>query len=243
MKSGSNQNGSSVKWLDFIYLCEALDAAGCPICTLVEKACYKHLDGLFYESVNDVGTRKRLHVSQGFCNWHAHLATRVPHTDSGIAIIYEDLLRGVVERVTARVAEPPMRHRSSVKLLPATAECSICETARFNEHVFLGELLRWFDDPELQTKYRPAFGLCLPHLQQALDGFRDHPQLPALLAAEREKLAALQAELQEFNRKRDYRFANEPKGCEQTAWRRVIEKFTGKREVFARAPRDGKTNG
>ena len=241
MKSGSNQNGSSGKWLDFVYLCEALDAEGCPICTLVEKACYKHLDSLFYESVNDVGTRQRLHASKGFCNWHAHLATRIPHTDSGIAIIYEDLLRNVSERATALLAELPIHSRSTVKLLPASVGCPVCETARFNEHVFLGELLRWFNDPELQTKYRLAFGLCLPHLQQALDGFRDHPQVPALLAAEGKKLAALQVELQEFNRKRDYRFAHEPRGAEQTAWRRVIEKFTGKREVFSHAPGTGKT--
>jgi hypothetical protein len=213
---------SQNKWLEFIHLCDALDAEGCPICTLVEKACYRQLDNLFYECVNDVGVRLRLSASKGFCNWHAHLALRVPHTSSGIAIIYEDMLRGVIDR-----------SRQSQALLPATAECPICETARFNEHVFLGELLRWFDDPELSAKYRPSFGLCLPHLQQAIHGFPDHTQLPALLAAEREKLAALQAELREFSRKLDYRFANEPKGAEQTAWRRVIEKFVGKRETVA----------
>jgi len=212
-------NSEPAKWLDFIYLCDALDAEGCPICTLVEKACAKHLDNLFYECVNEVSVRKRLAASKGFCNWHAHLATRIPHTDSGIAIIYGDLLRSVLGR------RPPDQ------LLPATAECPVCETARFNERVFLGELLRWFDDAELQAKYRPSFGLCLPHLQRALDKFPDHPQLAALLAAEREKLVALQGELKEFNRKLDYRFADEPKGAEQTAWRRVLEKFVGKREV------------
>jgi hypothetical protein len=218
------------KWLEFIHLLDAFDAEGCPICALVEKACYRHLDNLFYESVNDVGVREQLYRSQGFCNRHAHLALRIPHTDSGIAIIYADLLRSVIERA----AERPGRRRP-LKLLPATERCPICETADFNERLFLGELLRRFDDEELQSKYRPSFGLCLPHLQRALDEFAGHAQLPALLAAECEKLAALRAELQEFNRKRDYRFASEPKGPEQTAWRRVIEKFTGKRELFGPA--------
>ena len=206
------------KWLDFIYLCDALDAEGCAICTLVEKACHRRLDNLFYESVNDVGVRKQLAASRGFCNRHAHLALRIPHTDSGIAIIYADLLRGAIE--------VPDRQ--------PTTECIICDTARFNERIFVGELLRWFNDPELRPKYQSSFGLCLPHLQRAREEFPNHSQWPALLAAEREKLVAMQAELQEFTRKLDYRFAGEPKGREQAAWRRVIEKFVGKREVFPR---------
>jgi Family of unknown function (DUF6062) len=223
----AHQERSSSKWLEFIHLCDAVQADGCAICTLIEKACHRHLDNLFYESVNDVGVRQRLFASKGFCNRHAHLATRVPNADSGIAIIYSDLLRGIIERTTVQ----PTR-RSPAKLLVATAGCPICETARFNERVFLGELLRWFDDAELQSKYRPSFGLCLPHLQLAHDQFPEHPQLPALLAAEREKLVALRSELQEFTRKRDYRYADEPKGHEQTSWRRVVEKFVGKREML-----------
>jgi hypothetical protein len=221
----ADQKKPSTKWLEFIHLCDALEADGCAICTLVDKACHRHLDNLFYECVTDVGTRRRLRASQGFCNRHAHLATRIPNTDSGIAIIYEDLLRHIIERAETRQQPPRLR--------AAADSCPICETARFNERVFLGELLRWFDDPELQPKYRSSFGLCLPHLQHALDEFTDHPRLPALLAAERDKLVALQAELQEFSRKLDYRFADEPKGCEQTSWRRVIEKFVGKREVLS----------
>jgi len=204
-------NEAKTKWLDFIHLCDAFDVEGCPICTVVERACYRHLDNLFYECVNDVGVRERLAASRGFCNRHAHLALRIPNTNSGIAIIYEDLLRHLDR--------------------PATAECMICETARFHERVFLGELLRWFDDAELQAKYRPSFGLCLPHLRCAQEIFAGDSQLTALLAAEHDKLHALQAELQEFDRKRDYRFADEPKGAEQTSWRRVIEKFVGKREM------------
>jgi hypothetical protein len=197
------------KWLEFIHLCDAFDVAGCPICTLVEKACYRHLDHLFYESVNDVGTRERLAASRGFCNAHAHLALRVPNPDSGLAIIYADLLR----------------HPDQ----PATATCPVCDTARFTAHTALSELLRWFTDAELQTKYRPSFGLCLPHLRQARAEFPGHENLPALVAAEEEKLTALRAELQEYTRKLDYRFADEPKGREQTSWRRVVDKFTGGR--------------
>lgn len=222
----TSRDKTAGKWLEFVHLCDALDAEGCAVCTLIEQACQRYLDHLFYECVNDVGVRRRLAASNGFCNWHAHLALRIPHADTGIAIIYDGLLRGVIERVA---------YRGSV--LPTAAPCPVCESAYFAERTALSELLRWFDDAELQAHYGPSFGLCLPHLQRASDEYKDHPHLPALRAAELEKLRRLQHELQEFNRKRDYRFADEPKGAEQTAWRRVIEKFTGKREVFGMATR------
>ena len=65
-----------------------------------------------------------------------------------------------------------------------------------------------------------------------MDEFPGDPQLGRLLEAERDKLITLRGELQEVIRKLAYRYANEPKGAEQTSWRRAIEKFVGKREVF-----------
>ena len=55
-----------------------------------------------------------------------------------------------------------------------------------------------------------------------------------LLEAERKKFAALQAQLAALDRKRDYRFAKEPKGALQTSSRRVLELSVGKHGVFSR---------
>ena len=117
---------------------------------------------------------------------------------------------------------------------PAAKVCPVCEWVQKLERVYLGLLLDFFNDEKLSPRFKRSFGLCLPHLQMAADAFGKHPNLPSLLEAEREKFAALGAELAEFDRKRDYRFAKEPKGAEQTAWRRVIELFAGRRGVFPR---------
>jgi len=234
-----------VKWLDFIYLRDALDAAGCPICTLAERAAYRYLDNLFYENVTDPGVRLRLYDSLGFCNRHAWLATRIPHTSMGIAIIYEDLLRRIIDRIDSlrdrtTGQSPPRwllangRRQNSSPILAVKAGCPTCQTAGFDERLFVGELLRWFADAELGAAFERSFGLCLPHLELALREFPNHPQLPALLQAQRQKFAAVRAELQEFHRKRDDRSANEPQGAQQPAWRRALELFVGKREVFHR---------
>jgi hypothetical protein len=55
-----------------------------------------------------------------------------------------------------------------------------------------------------------------------------------LLEAEREKFAALQAQLAGLDRKRDYRFAKEPKVAQQTSSRRVLELSVGKHGIFSR---------
>jgi hypothetical protein len=46
------------------------------------------------------------------------------------------------------------------------------------------------------------------------------------------KFRSLSDELGEFIRKLDYRFSKEPRGSEVDSWKRVIEQFSGKREVF-----------
>ncbi|MBI4504022.1 MAG: hypothetical protein HY691_00685 [Chloroflexi bacterium] len=45
------------------------------------------------------------------------------------------------------------------------------------------------------------------------------------------RLVALHAELGEFFRKEDYRYRQEPRGAEQTAWRRTIAQLVGPPEL------------
>jgi hypothetical protein len=44
-----------------------------------------------------------------------------------------------------------------------------------------------------------------------------------------ERLAALRDGLAEYHRKRDYRYADEPKGAEQSSWTDVIRRYVGDR--------------
>jgi len=80
--------------------------------------------------------------------------------------------------------------------------------------------------PEFRKQLASSDGLCLPHLRRVLE------QVPAdlgrdFLQAQVSQLKRLEAELAEFFRKSDYRYAAEPKGDEQTAWLRVWERLAG----------------
>lgn len=234
---------SPTKWIAYDRLLEAMNADGCSICGVVARQCIRSIEVFFGEGLLDPDTRAGLSRSYGLCNLHAWTATRILFSDSGLAIVYEDLIGQLLPHLAEVVRLQERRgsqygfarfwRRTAPDVLPVTAPCPICSANAQTARHYLRELLDFFNDPELQAAYSSGFGICLRHLQQASQEFPDDPQLSALFDAERKKLAALQIELQEFGRKRDYRFWAEPKGREQTSWLRAVEKFTGKREAFS----------
>jgi hypothetical protein len=236
------------KFIAYFELSDAFREEGCPICRLLLKWTRRSLDSLFHEFVNDPGVRQRLRASQGFCNWHAWMAATIDNSQSGIAVIYEHLLRDEIARL--RDLRATIRPRSWWVRFKATwlrgknrkpilgsrrgkAVCAVCERMdRFFERNLIDTLVAHMTDKEFSDGFRLSFGLCLPHLYQAVATGRDHANLPLLLDIHLEILGKLRGELNEYIRKLDYRYMAEPRGDEKTAWRRVIELFVGKQEVF-----------
>jgi len=206
------------------------------------------MDSLFYEYVNDRGVRERLRASHGFCNWHAWMATTIEHCQSGIALLYEHLLQDQIVSLRAfrnsvrpwswlswlRAAWQTLRRRPDLlDVRRRRATCPACARLDlFFEQHFVATLVAHLGEEAFREGFRLSFGLCLPHLYQAIASHRDHPNLPVLLDLELQKLSSLRGELNEYLRKLDYRCLAEPRGDEQTAWRRVIELFAGKPQVF-----------
>jgi hypothetical protein len=62
--------------------------------------------------------------------------------------------------------------------------------------------------------------------------FQQHPNLKLLVEKQLQKYQSLSGELAKFIRKLDYRFSKEPKGSEADSWKRVIEQFSGRKEIF-----------
>ena len=82
-------------------------------------------------------------------------------------------------------------------------------------------LLAHLSDGEYRAVYVASSGVCLPHLTRALK--RDWDTATAeLVAIERQRLAGLLAELEEYLRKQRHEHRHEPRGPEQTAPRRAV---------------------
>jgi hypothetical protein len=248
------------RFVSYFELKEAFSEEGCPVCRLLLKWTRRYLDSLFYEYVNDPGVRQQLRESHGFCNWHAWMAATIDDSPSGIAIIYEHLLKDQIDALQSfmrsigprswwtRLKVKRLRVQGAPLILSQRqhkAACPACgRIEKFFEQDFIETLLTSLSDPEFADSFQLSFGLCLPHIYQAAGMGRDHPNLPILIDVQLQKLGTLRDELKEYIRKLDYRFMAEPRGEEKTAWRRVIELFVGKPEVFGpdrRSP-DGATD-
>lgn len=205
------------------------------------------LDSLLYEQVTDPAARERLRASHGLCNWHAWMLLRIPTGRSGVAIIYEALLR---QQLTALQAFPAAAGRRSfwqrvrgwftaatpqpfLRQWTNKSPCPVCAHQKHSdERAYLQTLLAALAEPAFVEQFRTSFGLCLPHVALALTYECDHPTLPGLVRLQTQKMEALQARLRDILRTFDYRFAAELTAAAGPEWQRVIELFAGKPEVF-----------
>jgi hypothetical protein len=241
-------SGGSSKFVTYYELLDAFEKPGCPVCTNLERGSLKALNDMLYEQVTDPESRRRLVESRGYCNWHAWMLPRVQNSPLGVALIYRHLLTEalacvqVIRRETRersfwrRMWERVTRaHGGPAPLLEwwrTKSRCPLCGLARQSERESLGTILDFIGEGEFAAGFGRCAGLCLAHLCEAVAIGRDHPNLPALLAAHEARWTALAGELEEFARKNDYRFAGETVGEEGSSWRRVLDVFVGRPGVF-----------
>jgi len=212
---------------------DAFKKEGCSICTLIKEGEYRYFDSLLYEFVNDQYVREGLRRSKGFCNYHAWRLLEVSNQiigegGAGIGIIYRDLLdsfKSDLERLRKTV--PVMRGRALKALGEKEELCPACELSREFEKGYLSTFVEHLEEDKFRTAYQRSDGLCRPHLTKLLRLAKSDFLRDIILDVELEKLRLLSFELGEFDRRRDYRYANEPKGKEQTSWARALKKHAG----------------
>lgn len=220
-------------------LLEALGQGGCPVCTIVQEEVLHYLDMLIHEHVNDLDFRAELRQAGGFCNTHAWwLYARMQGAALGATIMYRDVLHTARERLAqvaasgGTVLQTP-RRRGLGRLgssTPAQSNphpaCPACQVRARIEATFVSTLINNAKDGPFLDRYGTSDGVCLIHLDQALA--RGHGALRELLRKHAAIMDRLIAELDEFQRKADYRFHDEPIGQEADAWQRAIELVDGK---------------
>lgn len=229
---------------------------GCPICVLVTRRVSNYLDGLSYENVNDPGIRTTLREAHGFCNHHAWQFVEEQRDSLGVGIIYRDILRHLQEEMQhvapdghtspfghllagllnggaagdhampdTSAGEPPV---APPAVLRPHGMCPACELVARSEDDYLTTFLDHYRDTEFREAYRKSAGLCLLHLRLALACTANPTTFQHLLDDQRSFYHQLEEDLNELIRKKDYRFASEERGREQSAWIRAVEQVIGK---------------
>lgn len=208
----------------------------------VEKA----LKALFFELTNDIQLREQLRTSFGFCAQHARLNFEHGKSDAlGVSIIYHD----VITNILRRLPDPAQSGNSSgrlgglrgirrrglgeqvvaaVRALTPQQRCLLCQNEAETRQAAVKVLAESLGDEVFQRALENSEGLCLMHLRLALEAVPDAESYATLLRISRKQLEALDAELAEFIRKNDYRFRDEGFGSEGHAWKRAVEKISGK---------------
>jgi len=120
-----------------------------------------------------------------------------------------------------------------VTRLNAKERCVACCNMEKYERAVAWGLQRFLSsqkgDEAIIHRFRSSSGLCLPHFRMALEEAEDQKAVEILIEVQRARMTALLAELEEYLRKHDYRYAHEPYGSEKDSWIRAIELFVGRR--------------
>ncbi len=182
-------------------LLEVLERPCCAACESVRAAGEHYVAGVVREGVNDPAVRRDWRRRGGLCARHWRVFRAQESSPLPAAIVTRDLLGTYLE--------------SGVPAL----DCPACAVEAVAERRYLAALER-LDRRHLQAALRrgPGF-LCIRHLERLGDG--------PVREVFQERVRALLAELEEFRRKQDYRFAEEAPGSERDSWLRALRALGG----------------
>jgi hypothetical protein len=220
-------------------LVEAFDQPGCPVCRLATEAVDAYLTSVCYEEVNDLDLREQLRsVGGGFCRGHAERFLQQRHGQLAAAIVYRDVLSTARKRIAGSTGQ---RARSKFAALlggkrgrPEAAggpKCPGCEVEEDAERRYLDLLCSRLRDERVLERYRANDGLCVPHLERALD--RNDEGARILGEAATGMLSTLVDALDDYIQRHDYRFQKpfqtaDWNGGEDTP-ERAVERAVGQR--------------
>lgn len=217
----------------------AMREPGCPVCQRAAESESNFFFWLLTQQYYVPGFMDRVKDSFGFCRAHSDVLRGLgsPYVTS---VMYEYLVedtRRRIEEFLARLAgEPPgdsparrRRKRPGLRRGPLERKrsCPACENRARTETEELKRLVEGYERfPQWRALFEASDGLCLDHFLQSGE-WASPGVLRRLAELQVGRLKGLGEELREYLRKCSWTYRDEPKGDEQTAWRRAIEHYAG----------------
>ncbi len=203
----------------------------CAVCRLTTRSVGRWLRAFVGEYVNDPVARETLRAARGFCALHTRQLESLGDP-LAVAILYSDLARLARERWTQRGGRAGGQGAISgllQRLRPQAAyiadkPCPACAAQTEAQGRYIHALAAGLENAEVWAALDANAGLCVSHVEQLL-ACAAPPAAQRLHQREIERLAALQAELEEIVRKNDHQFRGEAWGPEKDAWRRALDKL------------------
>ena len=233
-------------------LLESLAVPGCGVCRLAVKAVKRYAAGIIYEYANDGKVQEDVLRARGWCNLHAWQLADQTGAAFDVAILYRSTLRRMLQIMKSYEAQEPQEDQNSpmtwlraavgsgdgdyatdlAEALAPEGPCPACRLRAQTEKAYLETLLEHIGDTDISVPFERGGGLCWAHYRLALEQKPTAAQLRALSGLQRAATEHLHAELQEFIRKHDHRYQNEPMETEGDSWLRVVAQISGSRGVW-----------
>jgi len=150
-----------------IGLSEELFEAGCPLCRHRVAQGRRFLRSLVYEGVNDVGFRRVLEKSRGFCGRHTVGLFEADRDEMGgslgAAILLESVLRHRLEELAGAKTEPGRASGRRLDYAAAAPDCPVCAAEDDGVKHAIERLLHRLDNERWREALARA-ALCLPDI-------------------------------------------------------------------------------
>lgn len=203
------------------------EAKECWLCNLEEKATHAYLEAILYEAVNDAKVRAELIRSRGYCHRHAHYLVGL-RDSLGVATLYQDQVNLFLKSLDKMDSGSKSKPGTTGELQP----CPACQNQKEARDRYILTFLEGLAESEIKAAFESSPGLCIPHFFIISEAAKETATRQYLQDMERKSLEMLLQELQEFCRKHDYRYSDEPYGKESDSWIRAIKKLTGSKDNF-----------
>jgi hypothetical protein len=221
------------KHMPYFEVIEALaKTAECALCVLEANSLKRYFDALLYEMVNDPQVRKELAQSKGYCPRHAHMLLDC-HSGFGTAILYQDQVTAFIEYLTS-LSSTGLRRFSArtAREWKAHAGCPACRIQMESRERAISVFLDGMAEPDMRNAFERSAGFCVPHFFTVIESAKPPDVRKYVNQIQQDKYADLLHDLNEFNRKHNYRFSHETMGKEGDSWARAVRMLVGQRDLF-----------
>ncbi|WP_461863491.1 DUF6062 family protein [Thermococcus sp.] len=203
-----------------IYLKEAFENAGCPVCNILEKYERNEISTILYEHVNNPSVREEFKKSLGLCPYHAWKLKEIAYSEPllgslGVAVIYDHMLSVYIES---------LEQKQNIRV----SKCFLCERTEEKERNVISGISKRIE--ELMPVYQNSEAiLCKKHYEMLLDELRKKKPAYAdkLTELQIEKLRRIRERVERFIDKFDYRSTEAPTKKEADAVVLAIESLKG----------------
>lgn len=208
------------KFLGYHDLLKLLKSEHCSVCSIISRSLRHYTATVFVEEATSGTFRTMMKEHLGYCRKHcAYIEEIIPRElhGMGVALVYDDILSGVKETLRREPLQP----------VPQQKNCSLCELEDELQSYAIQLLADYCTDHEFQRAYSASSGVCFPHLLLLCEKLSGSG-MEYLLAEHDKKLLTLRNQLEEFQRKNNYRFRHEPMtAAEKTSWKRAVTFMVG----------------